>query len=202
MRSGTALKHRLSIKLPEQNKLQQNVLPSTMWGKNRGLWLWPWILVISLPWAIICESWRGPGGGETWIGGARRPHGAGWGEWDRDKKPGTGKITAWHQGPVSGLGQRQAFFQLKGVKICVVLRQAVHLKTGISQFMNAGFCNSRCRLMQFLCVILFVCVVVVLKEPSHDYGSFMQIGRQTLFQRICTVRLGMCQTLRARVVPF
>lgn len=41
MRSGTTLKHRLSIKLPEQNKLQQNVLPSTMWGKNPGLWLDP-----------------------------------------------------------------------------------------------------------------------------------------------------------------
>lgn len=44
--------------------------------------------------------------------------------------------------------------------------------------MNAGFCNSKCRLMQFLCVILFVCVVVALKEASHDYGFFMQIGRQ------------------------
>lgn len=56
--------------------------------------------------------------------------------------------------------------------------------------------------MQVLCVILFVCVVVVLKEPSHDYGSFMQIGRQTLFQRACTVRLGTCQMSHERVDPF
>ena len=150
----------------------------------------------------MCGSWRAPGGGETWIGGARRPHFTGWGEWNWDEKPGTRKIMAWHQGPVSRLGQRQAFFQLKGEKTRVVLRRAVHLKTGISQFMNAGFRNSKCCLMQFLCVILFVCVVVALKEPSHDYGGFMQIGRQTLFQRVCTVRLGKYQMLYARVVPF
>lgn len=31
--------------------------------------------------------------------------------------------------------------------------------------------------MQFLCVVLFVCVVVAHKEPSHDRGGFMQMGR-------------------------
>lgn len=77
------------------------------------------------------------------------------------------KIKKWHQGPVSGLRQRHAFFHLKEGKMSVVLRQAVHLKTGISHFMNAGFCNYKCCLVLFWCIISFVYVIVVLKDPRH-----------------------------------
>lgn len=63
---------------------------------------------------------------------------------------------------------------MKEEKIHVILRQAAHLQIDISEVMNAGFCDSKCYLMQFLCVVLFVCVVVALKEPSYGHGGFMQ----------------------------
>lgn len=46
--------------------------------------------------------------------------------------------------------------------------QAAHLQIYISKVMNAGFCDSKCCLMQVLCVVLFVCIVVALREPSMD----------------------------------
>lgn len=94
---------------------------------------------------------------------------------------------AWHQGLGDQLGQRA----LKEEKIRVILRQVAHLQTDISEVMNAGFCDSKCCLMQFLCVVLFVCVVVALKEPSHAHGGFMQMGRQTLVHKVCTLSPGM-----------
>lgn len=65
MRSGTALKHRLSIKLPVQNKLQQNVLPSTTWGNSLGLWLDPGFS------SFLCRKQLFAKAGER-LGGVRR----------------------------------------------------------------------------------------------------------------------------------
>lgn len=69
----------------------------------------------------------------------------------------------WWPGPralLAAWARRSPSSLLKGKK------NTCHPKTGVSQFMNAGFCNSKCRLMHFLRVILFVRVVVVLKRAQ------------------------------------
>lgn len=105
---------------------------------------------------------------------------------------------AWHQGLVDQLIQRA----LKEENIHIILTQVAHLQIYISKVMNAGFCDCECCLMQFLCVVLFVCVVVALKEPSHGHGGFMQVGRETLFHKVCTLSPGMDQKLCAKEVPI
>lgn len=173
------------------NCLQWNTVPSMIWRKNPGFWLNPGFSSVLCRKQLFVKTGECPAGVRRGLVG-RGAHAL------LGEKLGTGQIMAWHQGWERD-GHSSGW---KRKKIRVILRQAVRLKAGISQFMNAGFHNSKCRLLQVLCVILFVCVVVVLKEPSHDYGFFMQIGRQTLFQRVRTVRFGACQTLHARVVPF
>lgn len=105
---------------------------------------------------------------------------------------------AWHQGLVGQLGQRA----LKEEKIHVILRQAAHLQIDISKVMNADFRDSKCYLMQFLCVVLFVCVVVALKEPSYGHGGFMQMGRQTPFHKVWALSPCMDQMLRCESSSF
>lgn len=51
-------------------------------------------------------------------------------------------------------------------------------------------------------VCSFVCVVVALKELSHGDGGFMQMRRQTLLHKVCTLSPGVDQTLHTKEVPF